>query len=133
MFLQTLRFCVYLCFHFQKMRPTAACSPGVILHKSPLSKDAIKSLARAFKWHKAFQQCKSSSSTGSVAASAEDDRDKKLKRYTNFSLEHVWDKYRPLQTHLLLRESVLPNVASNPELLDGELDRMHTVYFEKRK
>ncbi len=42
-------------------------------------------------------------------------------RYTNFTLQHAWEKF-DCQTQLLQREALVPLMKSNPELLDMDVD-----------
>ncbi|EPR62559.1 hypothetical protein TGPRC2_263080 [Toxoplasma gondii TgCatPRC2] len=87
-----------------------------------------KDIARSFRWMQAFAAVKGKPTAGSCAAGTavvnpEDPTKVTLKgRYTNFSLQHIWEKYDYLQTHLLLRECMLSQVAKNPRLLDPEIN-----------
>jgi len=80
---------------------------------SSLTKDVIP----AFRWYRAFLKHKNS--TGK----------KDAPRYTNFSLQHAWEKF-DCQTQLLQREAIIPLMKSNPEVLDSDLDRFGAVYFD---
>lgn len=42
-------------------------------------------------------------------------------RYTNFTLQHAWEKF-DCQTQLLQREALVPLMKKNPELLDLDVD-----------
>jgi hypothetical protein len=42
-------------------------------------------------------------------------------RYTNFTLQHAWEKF-DCQTQLLQREALVPLMKRNPELLDLDVD-----------
>jgi hypothetical protein len=42
-------------------------------------------------------------------------------RYTNFTLQHAWEKF-DCQTQLLQREAIVPIMKRNPELLDLDVD-----------
>ncbi|PFH37776.1 hypothetical protein BESB_001180 [Besnoitia besnoiti] len=87
-----------------------------------------KDLARSFRWMQAFAAVKGQPTAGSCAAGtavvdpARPGRVTLKGRYTNFSLQHIWEKYDYLQTHLLLRECVLSQVAKNPALMDPEIN-----------
>merc|ERR1712050_700476 len=76
---------------------------------------ASKEVAHVFRWHRAFAKLK--------APAKEIDP---LSRYTNFTLNHVWEKF-DCQTTLLTKEVMLPLAKRNPELFDADLDNMHTV------
>ncbi len=76
---------------------------------------ASKEIAHAFKWHRAFAKLK--------AAPKEVEP---LSRYTNFTLNHVWEKF-DCQTTLLSKEAFLPLMKRNPQLFKPELDFMSTV------
>ena len=76
---------------------------------------AAKEIAHVFKWHRAFAKLK-------VPAKEVDP----LSRYTNFTLNHVWEKF-DCQTSLLTKEALLPLAKRNPELFDADLDNMNTV------
>eukprot|EP00386_Alphamonas_edax_P007302 GDKI01024266.1.p2 GENE.GDKI01024266.1~~GDKI01024266.1.p2 ORF type:complete len:101 (-),score=25.99 GDKI01024266.1:357-659(-) len=73
------------------------------------AKDLAKEFARTFRWAHAFHKHKAPAQT--VAP---------LSRYTNFTLNHIWEQF-DCQTHLLLREAMLPTVARNPEVMDADL------------
>uniref|UniRef100_A0A0G4HLK5 Uncharacterized protein n=1 Tax=Chromera velia CCMP2878 TaxID=1169474 RepID=A0A0G4HLK5_9ALVE len=85
------------------------------------TKDLAKELAGSFRWIRAFQKHK-------VKPPSKDP----LSRYTNFTLQHVWEKY-DCQTHLLLREAMVPAIAKNPELLDPDVDHLHLKYLSLYK
>merc|ERR1712048_637365 len=76
---------------------------------------ATKEVAHVFRWHRAFAKLK--------AAPKEIDP---LSRYTNFTLNHVWEKF-DCQTTLLTKEAMLPLMKRNPELFDADLDNMHSL------
>eukprot|EP00922_Rhytidocystis_sp_ex-Travisia-forbesii_P054002 GHVS01080130.1.p1 GENE.GHVS01080130.1~~GHVS01080130.1.p1 ORF type:complete len:225 (-),score=68.05 GHVS01080130.1:94-669(-) len=104
----------------------AAVMPQVML-KTSLTKETAKELSRSFKWQKAFSSCKIVGLVSPVCMTQEE----KLKRYTNFSLEHIYEKYRGLQTHLMVRESVLFCSANdNPEIIDNHISRMPTLWID---
>ena len=42
-------------------------------------------------------------------------------KYTNFTLQHAWEKF-DCQTQLLQREALVPLMKNNPELLDLDID-----------
>ena len=42
-------------------------------------------------------------------------------RYTNFTLQHAWEKF-DCQTQLLQREALVPLMQRNPEVLDLDVD-----------
>eukprot|EP00450_Noctiluca_scintillans_P040182 CAMPEP_0194479700 /NCGR_PEP_ID=MMETSP0253-20130528/2739_1 /TAXON_ID=2966 /ORGANISM="Noctiluca scintillans" /LENGTH=91 /DNA_ID=CAMNT_0039318969 /DNA_START=19 /DNA_END=294 /DNA_ORIENTATION=- len=76
---------------------------------------ATKEVAHVFRWHRAFAKFK-----------APVKEVEPLARYTNFTLQHAWEKY-DCQTTLLNKEVLLPLAKRNPELFDADLDNMHTV------
>merc|ERR1712113_829280 len=76
---------------------------------------ASKEIVHAFRWHRAFAKLKT------PVKEVEP-----LSRYTNFTLNHVWEKF-DCQTTLLTKEVMLPLAKRNPQLFDPELDVMHTV------
>eukprot|EP00922_Rhytidocystis_sp_ex-Travisia-forbesii_P037773 GHVS01056270.1.p1 GENE.GHVS01056270.1~~GHVS01056270.1.p1 ORF type:complete len:168 (+),score=33.73 GHVS01056270.1:278-781(+) len=95
--------------------------------KTSLTKDTPKELSRSLRWQKAFSSCKNVGVVSPISMSQEE----KLSRYTNFSLEHIYEKYRGLQTHLIVRESVLfCSAHDNPELLDPHISRMQTIWMD---
>eukprot|EP01067_Filipodium_phascolosomae_P006937 Filipodium_phascolosomae@DN5339_c0_g1_i1.p1 len=73
-------------------------------------KELSKELGYSFKWFKALLKYRS------VPKALP-----KLSRYTNLSMDHIWEKY-DFQTQLLLREMMLPALYYNPEVLDPDLD-----------
>lgn len=87
-----------------------------------------KDVGRTLRWMKAFSAVKGQPTAGSCASgtAAVDPMDPHKVhykgRYTNFSLQHIWEKYDYLQTHLLLRECVLAQIGQNPRLVDSELN-----------
>lgn len=87
-----------------------------------------KDLGRTLRWLKAFSAVKGQPTAGSCASGAAvvdpvDPHKVHYKgRYTNFSLQHIWEKYDYLQTHLLLRECVLAQIGQNPRLVDSEIN-----------
>ncbi|PHJ24585.1 hypothetical protein CSUI_001560 [Cystoisospora suis] len=87
-----------------------------------------KDVGRTLRWMKAFSAVKGQSTAGSCASGTAvidpvDPHKVHYKgRYTNFSLQHIWEKYDYLQTHLLLRECVLAQIGQNPRLIDSELN-----------
>mmetsp|Transcript_16917 Transcript_16917/g.30632 ORF Transcript_16917/g.30632 Transcript_16917/m.30632 type:complete len:91 (+) Transcript_16917:95-367(+) len=76
---------------------------------------ASKEVAHIFRWHRAFAKLKA------PAKEVEP-----LSRYTNFTLNHAWEKF-DCQTTLLCKEALLPLAKRNPEVFDADLDQMHTV------
>ena len=82
---------------------------------------AAKEVAHAFRWYRAFMKHKQPSTQKEPSA-----------RYTNFSLQHVWDKF-DCQTQLLQREAIVPLMKANPEVLEADLDRFGAVYFDISK
>mmetsp|Transcript_43144 Transcript_43144/g.94024 ORF Transcript_43144/g.94024 Transcript_43144/m.94024 type:complete len:92 (-) Transcript_43144:152-427(-) len=82
---------------------------------------ASKEIAHVFRWHRAFAKFK--------VASKEVEP---LSRYTNFTLNHVWEKF-DCQTTLLTKEAMLPLAKRNPELFDPDLDNMHTLRLSLAK
>ena len=93
--------------------------------KSGLQKEDVKEKVGVLRWLKAFQQCKGSEANPSAFT-----RDEKLGRFTNFSLEHIYDKYRYIQTHLLVREALIPTIHGNPDVMDPHLLGLHTIYLQ---
>lgn len=85
---------------------------------SCLTKENVKELSNKVKWFRCFQTLKDVSI---VPQEVNGSRQEKLERYTNFSLEHVWESHRFLQTHLLLREAVIPTLAENPDMIIQEV------------
>merc|ERR1711982_12876 len=82
---------------------------------------ATKEIAHVFRWHRAFAKFKT------PAKEVEP-----LSRYTNFTLQHVWEKF-DCQTTLLCKEAMLPLAKRNPELFDADLDQMHTIRLSLTK
>jgi hypothetical protein len=72
---------------------------------------SAKEIQNVFRFCRLFQKAKS---TGSGAALA-------TTRYTNFTLQHAWEKF-DCQTQLLQREALVPLMKKNPELLDLDVD-----------
>eukprot|EP00920_Eleutheroschizon_duboscqi_P028597 GHVT01069675.1.p1 GENE.GHVT01069675.1~~GHVT01069675.1.p1 ORF type:complete len:125 (-),score=26.02 GHVT01069675.1:1389-1763(-) len=89
------------------------------------SREGMKELIRAFRWQKALHDVSSVAVASTSSSSAPH---KALQRYTNFSLQHVWDKFSPLQSHLLMREYLMPSIAKNPELCDEDLPEKFVSY-----
>eukprot|EP00922_Rhytidocystis_sp_ex-Travisia-forbesii_P059637 GHVS01088425.1.p1 GENE.GHVS01088425.1~~GHVS01088425.1.p1 ORF type:complete len:145 (+),score=25.06 GHVS01088425.1:241-675(+) len=113
------------------MVPTAAVAvvSSSLALKTSLTKESAKELSRSLRWLKAFNTCKNVSVASPLAMTQEE----KLGRYTNFSLEHIYEKYRGLQTHMMVRESVLfCSAHDNPEILDPHLSRMHSVWLDTK-
>ena len=81
---------------------------------------SIKEVSSAFRWFRALQKNKTTPSKDFAG------------RYTNFSLNHVWEKY-DCQTQLLQREALVPLMKWNPEILDSDVDRMSATYFDLKK
>ena len=63
-----------------------------------------------------FRFCRLLQKTKTVSASAP-----AVSRYTNFTLQHAWEKF-DCQTQLLQREALVPLMKNNPELLDLDVD-----------
>jgi len=82
---------------------------------------ATKEIAHVFRWHRAFAKLKT------PVKEVEP-----LSRYTNFTLNHVWEKF-DCQTTLLAKEAMLPLAKRNPEVFDADLDTMHTVRLSLTK
>lgn len=85
-----------------------------------LTKEAAKRVAKKFKWVQLLQ----ASHSAPVPHVESMSQEAKLKRYTNFTLNHIWERYHYLENHLLLREAIVPTMWSNPELLDGMVDHL---------
>ena len=68
-----------------------------------------------FRWQRAFAKLK-----------ATPKEVEPLSRYTNFTLQHVWEKF-DCQTTLLAKEAMLPLAMRNPEVFEPELDFTNTV------
>ena len=79
---------------------------------------ASKEAVQGFRWFRALQKHK-------VGPAPRDP----LSRYTNFTLQHAWEKF-DCQTQLLHREAFVPLMAYNPSLLDPDVDRFNPVYFD---
>ncbi|CAE8582150.1 unnamed protein product [Polarella glacialis] len=98
----------------------------------------IQEIAHVFRWHRAFAKLKATlnsfrEQSGIVACPAADRLQvelfstvEPLSRYTNFTLNHVWEKF-DCQTALLTKEAMLPLAKRNPALFDADLDNMNTV------
>merc|ERR1712110_851742 len=82
---------------------------------------ASKEIVHVFRWHRAFAKLKT------PAKEVEP-----LSRYTNFTLNHVWEKF-DCQTALLTKEALLPLAKRNPELFDADLDNMNTLRLSLTK
>eukprot|EP00812_Abedinium_dasypus_P013200 NODE_6709_length_488_cov_742.972286.p2 GENE.NODE_6709_length_488_cov_742.972286~~NODE_6709_length_488_cov_742.972286.p2 ORF type:complete len:110 (+),score=25.05 NODE_6709_length_488_cov_742.972286:3-332(+) len=82
---------------------------------------AAKEVAHVFRWSRAFAKFKT------PAAEVPP-----LSRYTNFTLNHAWEKF-DCQTTLLCKEALLPLAKRNPALFDAELDHAHTVRLSLSK
>jgi hypothetical protein len=71
---------------------------------------SAKEIQNVFRFCRLLQKAKTSpSASGSVT------------RYTNFTLQHAWEKF-DCQTQLLQREALVPLLKKNPELLDLDVD-----------
>ena len=81
---------------------------------------SIKEVGNAFRWFRALQKNKTTPVKDLTG------------KYTNFSLNHVWEKY-DCQTQLLQREALVPLMKWSPEILDPEIDRMGVTYFDIKK
>merc|ERR1712039_612642 len=82
---------------------------------------ATKEVAHVFRWSRAFTKLKSAPKEVEP-----------LSRYTNFTLNHAWEKF-DCQTTLLCKEALLPLAKRNPQLFDADLDNMHTLRLSLAK
>jgi len=71
---------------------------------------SAKEIQNVFRFCRMFQKSKSAGATAAVGT-----------RYTNFTLQHAWEKF-DCQTQLLQREALVPLMKRNPELLDLDVD-----------
>lgn len=71
-----------------------------------------KEIQNVFRYCRLLQKAKASAPAGSPA------------RYTNFTLQHAWEKF-DCQTQLLQREALVPLMKNNPELLDLDVDMQY--------
>merc|ERR1711988_1260663 len=94
---------------------TAAVAQDSLRATRPQITMATKEIAHVFRWHRAFAKLK-----------APVKEVEPLSRYTNFTLNHVWEKF-DCQTTLLTKEAMLPLAKRNPQLFDPELDVMSTI------
>ncbi len=74
---------------------------------------SAKEIQNVFRFCRLLQKAKSTGSSAAAAAGAT--------RYTNFTLQHAWEKF-DCQTQLLQREALVPLMKNNPELLDLDID-----------
>jgi hypothetical protein len=81
---------------------------------------SIKEVSSAFRWFKALQKQKTTPLKDFTG------------RYTNFTLNHVWEKY-DCQTQLLQREALVPLMKWNPEILDADVERGDVTFFDIKK
>ena len=72
---------------------------------------SAKEIQNVFRFCRLFQKAKSSGASTAAATA----------RYTNFTLQHAWEKF-DCQTQLLQREALVPLMKNNPELLDLDVD-----------
>lgn len=73
---------------------------------------STKEVQNVFRFCRQLLKAKQASpSTGSTPTS----------RYTNFTLQHAWEKF-DCQTQILQREALVPLMKKNPELLDLDID-----------
>lgn len=84
------------------------------------SREATKRIAGKFAWVRLLQAAQGVS----FQHHSNMTREAKLRRYTNFSLDQAWEKYHFLENHLLLRESVIPTMATNAQLFDIVVDEL---------
>mmetsp|Transcript_44695 Transcript_44695/g.83863 ORF Transcript_44695/g.83863 Transcript_44695/m.83863 type:complete len:92 (-) Transcript_44695:126-401(-) len=82
---------------------------------------ATKEVAHVFRYSRAFAKLK-------VPVKETEP----LARYTNFTMNHVWEKF-DCQTTILCKEALLPLAKRNPEVFDADLDNMHTVRLSLTK
>lgn len=71
---------------------------------------SAKEIQNVFRFCRLLQKAKSAPSTAAAAG-----------KYTNFTLQHAWEKF-DCQTQLLQREALVPLMKNNPELLDLDVD-----------
>lgn len=111
---------------FPRMAPPGAAAASA-------AASTMKETARAYRWMKAIAAATSRGSSAMqpqgqakvvpVQPTPELPQSHKVEftgRYTNFSLNHVWERYDYLQTHLLLQEALLLQQGQNPALLEPE-------------
>lgn len=71
---------------------------------------SAKEIQNVFRFCRLLQKAKSAPTSSTSAT-----------KYTNFTLQHAWEKF-DCQTQLLQREALVPLMKSNPELLDLDVD-----------
>ena len=72
---------------------------------------SAKEIQNVFRFCRMFQKSKTAGAASAAATT----------RYTNFTLQHAWEKF-DCQTQLLQREALVPLMKKNPELLDLDVD-----------
>ncbi|KAF4677651.1 hypothetical protein FOL47_000111 [Perkinsus chesapeaki] len=80
-----------------------------------------KEVANAFRWYRALSKHRGAARELAQAT-----------RYTNFSLQHAWEKF-DCQTQLLTREAFVPLMKRNPEVFDSDIANFNPVYFSLMK
>lgn len=83
----------------------------------PCSPELIKQVVPKLHWLRRLQAARARPWPAGDTLSSQ----QRLQRFTNFPLYHLWDKYRFLQTHLLLREAALFNLHGAPSLMDNDV------------
>ena len=76
-----------------------------------MSASSSKEIQNVFRFCRQLLKAKQSPSHAPPAAS----------RYTNFTLQHAWEKF-DCQTQILQREALVPLMKNNPQLLDLDVD-----------
>jgi hypothetical protein len=71
-----------------------------------------KEIQNVFRFCRQLLKAKQAPSSGAASSTT---------RYTNFTLQHAWEKF-DCQTQLLQREALVPLMKRNPELLDLDVD-----------
>ena len=72
---------------------------------------SAKEIQNVFRFCRLLQKAKQAPASAAGSAA----------RYTNFTLQHAWEKF-DCQTQLLQREALVPLMKKNPELLDLDVD-----------
>jgi hypothetical protein len=76
---------------------------------------SAKEIQNVFRFCRLLQKAKSTGASAAATAASS------ASRYTNFTLQHAWEKF-DCQTQLLQREALVPLMKHNPELLDLDID-----------
>jgi predicted nucleic acid-binding protein len=92
----------------------------LFIKKRKMSKEVSKKILLKLRWVERLHQSSKQIRKPLDALTQEE----RLKRYTNFSLNNLWEKYRFLQTHLLLREAALLTLYDAPYIFDSQLHNL---------